>query len=293
MADLFSATIYFYLLSLIFIVLIIKPSKISGENALNYYETQNEISRQFDKTNNSLQKLIVGFREDKFLANFHFISFMQLPKNSSFPTFPKMKIAQCNVPKENLIELKNEINRTLSNTSWTVKQVNCEFNSTDSNNCVELYKLIQCGISHMKNGILEAMTNYESLNDTWAKTYNDLFQKYRRAIDDSETSVSENRKKELEKLKKNLQDLQNMYNQKLGEALNSKGRIKCNQQLQDTKTELKAIKEMLKSDFCSWRIWKYFRDDIEKFSKFCQLIEDIISHVHNRKVYSAIQKYSY
>lgn len=154
----------------------------------------------------------------------------------------------CTIMKDDLESLKETINDALNNATDNDPDVTCEFDGGSStDNCDELLKLIQCGILHMQDGIVD---NSNSLSEAikWKNAYNDLAASVKKQLDDLEQSLNEEHLKEMEKLKEQIQSLLAKIQQlteSLQNAVKPLVRKIANQQREDAWNDLKLMNDEL------------------------------------------------
>jgi hypothetical protein len=117
---------------------------------------------------------------------------------------------QCTVSRDKLRNLKNEINNALKNAAGTSSsEIGCTSDSTNSDNCVELLKSIQCGVNQMNVGYILAVAKKASSDEVlkWKNMYEQLSEKYERETDNLNKSLSQEYQRDLSGLKTQLQNL--------------------------------------------------------------------------------------
>ncbi|HLP34502.1 MAG TPA: hypothetical protein VK133_00715 [Amoebophilaceae bacterium] len=121
-----------------------------------------EILTQFDKVNADLQDLITLFSTNENDSSVsQEPSGLRQKRAASRGERPKCK----DLSQDLLVDLKNRIKATLNNTSQGEGSTDCTFDNNNSENCDELFKLIQCGVNHLEVGFNQAKANSASLHE--------------------------------------------------------------------------------------------------------------------------------
>jgi hypothetical protein len=137
---------------------------------------------------------------------------------------------ECTVSKDKLGKLNDEINDALERAGGTSSEqtVGCSLSSTNPDNCAELIKLIQCGISQMSVGFSRAVANEASSEEVlkWKNAYDKLSENFERDKDILEKFVSQEHQRELEGLKTQLQNFERSFRD-AQRKLNEKTKVIC------------------------------------------------------------------
>ncbi|XP_044732168.1 uncharacterized protein LOC123295031 [Chrysoperla carnea] len=137
-----------------------------------------------------------------------------LNKKESRVTRSTVSRPKCSISKVKLENLQKEIQSIISNTtSKSEADRKCTLNF-DDDNCQNLMKTIQCGLGHIKDGYLEAMSNQGSAKEVakWKNAFDQLSHKFEKEKDNLIQSLSHEHQLELDKLHKEMQNLGKLLN---------------------------------------------------------------------------------
>ncbi|XP_044727329.1 uncharacterized protein LOC123290982 [Chrysoperla carnea] len=244
-------------------------SNISSSEAKHTFK--NDVSL----TDNEIKTILYQFNkiDDDFKTIQRIFSLQS--KESKTRTIRSMQNRlNCTISKDKLTNLKNEIKNILSQSTSESKSIKCTLDETDSNNCNELIKVIQCGIKHFKNSL---NLNKGSINEIviWQNMYNDLLDKFEKNSNNIEQALSQEHKKELDKLRNDLQDLGKLLNTAL-ESLQTALIELCVSKIKLGNIE-EAVKysKDLKSISISKIINKSYNDGYKELKHFQKIIQFI------------------
>lgn len=175
----------------------------------------NEILLQFDKINTDLQEISEIFVTDETLEGQQHNHTIR----SRVARSPFTQRTQCNISIDKLNGLKSTIDNQLSGSSIPqTGNSRCEY-SSDSNNCNELVKLIQCGINQLKDKFVEVSSKSIPYHEfvKLKNAYNDLNKIYNNVKDDLTRSVSQEYQEKIDQLENSNQSLSNALNKAVKE----------------------------------------------------------------------------
>lgn len=114
---------------------------------------------------------------------------------------------KCQASKAKVQGLKTTIDRALQNITMFENEPNCDYDENlDTNNCAEMFKLIQCGISHLANAYYKSLaTSSLSLSEQklLQNTLEELNEENRRQINELKSSMTSEYQSKLEKMQQN------------------------------------------------------------------------------------------
>ncbi|XP_044734787.1 uncharacterized protein LOC123297258 isoform X2 [Chrysoperla carnea] len=213
------------------IIIIISPELVTTSSNVSFIPESNlytlsNISTIFSQnvpkhvtiTNEEIKTILHQFNEvDDDLNSIQNI-FRSQTKESKSRIVRSVGRSKCTISKQKLTNLKNEIESILSKASSDNNPSTCTLNLNDPDNCNELTKVIQCGIQHLKNGFVDAVTSDNGSIDEimkWKNAYESLLDKYQKQSDELKQALSEEYQLKLDKLQTDLQKLGNALNKAL------------------------------------------------------------------------------